>query len=218
MCQTFSTLIESSFSEFAKTCITPPPSGPLWSLPCARTSLYLFHIAGSSWWGHPFYQYSHAYFIPKTTRARAQQFNYQVKLFLAVQTSYPLNAVPLNPCDDFLIIKNLEHEPHPRKSNHDNGQLIQTSRSDPARSDHHTTTLECQFGPPDKVNFGRPKLFTLDVVKGPWVLVGEVLKSSFRWIQPHDDIPPELNRITEMMFGLPAWTSECQFGPSSSNL
>jgi len=39
------------------------------------------------------------------TRARARQLNYQVKSLLTVETSYPLNGVLLNPCDDFLMLK-----------------------------------------------------------------------------------------------------------------
>jgi hypothetical protein len=52
-------------------------------------------------------------------RDRARQLNYQVKLFLAVQTSSSLNGVLLNSCDAFLMLRNLEHEPDWRKSNND---------------------------------------------------------------------------------------------------
>jgi hypothetical protein len=45
------------------------------------------------------------------TQARARQLNYQVKLFLAVQTSYSPNGVLLKPCDDFVMIRKLGHEP-----------------------------------------------------------------------------------------------------------
>lgn len=43
------------------------------------------------------------------TRARARQLNYQLKSFLAVQTSHPPSAYKT--CDDFLMIRNSEHEP-----------------------------------------------------------------------------------------------------------
>ena len=71
-----------------------------------------------------FYRYSHAYFTQRPiTRARAQQLNYQVKSFLAVQTNYPPNEVLLNPCDDFLMIRNLKYEPDWRMDYNDNKQV-----------------------------------------------------------------------------------------------
>jgi hypothetical protein len=33
-------------------------------------------------------------------------------------------------------------------------------------------------------------------------LVGKLLKSTFRWIQPQDEIPKELSRIAKMTFSL----------------
>ena len=61
--------------------------------------------------------------IGPITRARAQQLNYQVKSFLAVQTNYPPNEVLLNPCDDFLMIRNLKYEPDWRMEYNDNKQV-----------------------------------------------------------------------------------------------
>jgi len=57
------------------------------------------------------------------TRARTQQLNYQVKSFFAVQTNYPPNGVLLNPCDDFLMIRNLKYEPDWRMDYNDNKQV-----------------------------------------------------------------------------------------------
>jgi hypothetical protein len=54
------------------------------------------------------------------TRAQARLLNYQVKSFLAVQTSSYVNGVLLNKCDDFLMFRNLGHEPDWRESNHNN--------------------------------------------------------------------------------------------------
>ena len=56
------------------------------------------------------------------TRARTQ-LNYQVKSFFAVQTNYPPNGVLLNPCDDFLMIRNLKYEPDWRMDYNDNKQV-----------------------------------------------------------------------------------------------
>ena len=53
------------------------------------------------------------------TRARARQLKYQVKSFLAVQTSSSMNGVLLNSCDDFLMLRNLGLEPDWRESKHD---------------------------------------------------------------------------------------------------
>jgi hypothetical protein len=76
------------------------------------------------------------------TRAQARRINYQVKSFLAVQTSSSPNGVLLKPCDDFLMLKNLGDEPAGHKSNQGNHQVdagvnkkmigpnVQTARSD----------------------------------------------------------------------------------------
>jgi hypothetical protein len=45
-----------------------------------------------------------------------------VKSFLAVPKNYPLNGVLLNTCDDFIMIRNLGHEPDWRRNNHEDGQ------------------------------------------------------------------------------------------------
>ena len=42
------------------------------------------------------------------TRAKARELNYQVKSFLAVQTISSPDGVLLNPCDDFLMLRNME--------------------------------------------------------------------------------------------------------------
>ena len=52
-------------------------------------------------------------------------------------------------------------------------------------------------------NFIRAYLFTPEVDWGPWVLVGRILKSNFRWIQSHHQIRPELRNIVRMIFGHP---------------
>ena len=57
------------------------------------------------------------------TRARARRINYQVKLFLAVQTSSSPNGVLLERCDDFLMLRNLGDEPAGHKSNQGNHQV-----------------------------------------------------------------------------------------------
>jgi hypothetical protein len=88
------------------------------------------------------------------TRARVRQLNYQVKSFLAVQTSSYVNGVLLNKCDDFLMFRNLGHELDWRESNQNNkaclnnqfkslGVQIRPASLDPpgaSSSDHQTGT------------------------------------------------------------------------------
>src|SRR6185312_11657624 len=52
------------------------------------------------------------------TRARARELNYQVNSFLVVHKPSSMNGVLLNSCDDFLILRNLGHEPDWRESKH----------------------------------------------------------------------------------------------------
>lgn len=47
------------------------------------------------------------------TRARARQLNYQVKSFLTVYSSSSQNGVLLNPCGDFVMIRNMGGAPGP---------------------------------------------------------------------------------------------------------
>lgn len=89
------------------------------------------------------------------TRAQARQLNYQVESFLAVQTSYSLNGVLLYPCDDFLMLRNLGHEPDWRKSNHDNGQVEDSMSKGRNGPEDWIASLDSTFGPPGKGNFGR---------------------------------------------------------------
>jgi len=78
------------------------------------------------------------------TRARARQLNYQVKSFLAVQTSSSMNGVLLNPCDDFLMLRNLGLEPDWRESKHDKKASVDDQIG------------PYQFGPLGRGNFVRP--------------------------------------------------------------
>ena len=78
------------------------------------------------------------------TRARARQLNYQVKSFLAVQTSYSMNGILLNPCDDFLMLRNLGLEPDWRERKHDKKASVDDQIG------------PYQFGAPGRGNFGRP--------------------------------------------------------------
>jgi hypothetical protein len=101
------------------------------------------------------------------TRARARQLNYQVKSFLAVQTSPYVNGVLLNKCDDFLMFRNLGHEPDWRERNQNNKACLNNQFKSlgvqisvqirPASSDPPgASSSDLQFGPPDRDNFRRP--------------------------------------------------------------
>jgi hypothetical protein len=86
-------------------------------------------------------------------RARAQQLNYQVKSFLAVQTSYPPNGVLRKPCNDFLIIRNLEHESDWRMDYNDNKQVAGAMREARIGPKNQIASSDNQFGPPETDNF-----------------------------------------------------------------
>ena len=86
------------------------------------------------------------------TRARTQ-LNYQVKSFFAVQTNYPPNGVLLNPCDDFLMIRNLKYEPDWRMEYNDNKQVEGGMRTGRIKPKNQIASSDIQFGPPGTDNF-----------------------------------------------------------------
>jgi hypothetical protein len=82
------------------------------------------------------------------TQAQARQLNYQVKSFLAIQTSYSPNGVLLKPCDDFLMIRNLKAESDWRKNYSDNKQVEGGMRKRRIGPKNQTASSDSLFGPP----------------------------------------------------------------------
>jgi hypothetical protein len=133
------------------------------------------------------------------TRARARQLNYQVKSFLAVQTSYSPNGVLLKPCDDFLMIRNLKAESYWRKHYSDNKQVEGGMRKRRIGPKNQTASSDSLFGPPrTSTGHNSPK-----GVGGSWALDGKPLKPIFRWIKKHCQIPSESPSNYKEMFGPP---------------
>ena len=148
------------------------------------------------------------------TRARARELNYQVNSFLPVPKPSSQNWMLLNHCDDFIVIRNDGEEA--------NGSTNQFGHQDCTTRKHknRTPSLDFKFVQPGNIKLIWQYFSTPDVVWGIWVLIGKILKSTFKWIQAHCKIPPEMFSMDQKTFRplVLGWQPCNLFGPLRTHI
>ena len=147
------------------------------------------------------------------TRARARELNYQVNSFLAIHKPSSQNWMLLNDCDDFIIIRNDGEEA--------NGSTDQFGHQDYTTRKHkigHQVQISSSYSQATSNWFGN--ISRLRMLFEEWVLIGKILKSTFKWIQPHYKIPPETFCIDQKTFRplVLGWQPYNLFGPLGAHI
>jgi len=146
-------------------------------------------------------------------RARARELNYQVNSFLVVDKPSSQNWMPLNYCDDIIVIRNDEEEA--------NGSTNQFGHQDYTTRKHkirHQVQTSSSYSQATSNWFGN--ISQLRMLFEAWVLIGNIVKSTFKLIQPHYQIPPETFCIYQKTF-IPlvlGWQLCNLFGPLGAHI